>query len=111
MPDFNSNLTSSYLNPPYQLVAPSTGGSVTVNNGVAALVINPAGSLLTLTVMLPNAPKDGQVLSLASTQLITGLTLTPSGGQSVVGSISTLVLGGFASYRWVSSLSTWVRTG
>ena len=60
-----------------QYVTPTTGATVTVNaTGKVALLINPAGTLLALTVALPGSPSDGDVVTISSSQIITGLTIS-----------------------------------
>lgn len=95
------------LVPVKQYTTPTTGATVTVNpNGHVKLVINPAGSLLALTVTLPSSPQDGDMVSLTSSQAVT--TLTMNGGM-IVGALSTLSIASFAQYCYNSDSSSWYR--
>lgn len=97
------------LIPTKQYVTPTTGSTVNVNtNGYACLFINPAGSLLALTVSFPSTPTDGDVVEVHSSQAIT--TLTMSNG-TVIGPLTTMAIATFAKYRYYSDTSSWARVG
>ena len=57
---------------------PTVGQTVTIANqdGDIRLIINPAGTLATLTVTMPSAPRDGQVVEICSSKIVTLLTMT-----------------------------------
>lgn len=90
-----------------QYAQPTTGQTVTANPGVAALFIDPAGTLATLTVVLPASPVEGQGFEMGSSQILTALTIT----GTIVGTLTTLALGGFARFRYSATASKWFRTG
>lgn len=90
-----------------QYAQPTVGQTVTANAGVNALFIDPAGTLLTLTVVLPASPSDGQVFMMGSSQIITTLTVT----GTIVGSLTTMGLGGFARFCYSATASKWFRVG
>lgn len=97
------------LIPQNQYVTPTTGSTVTVNsNGYVRLLIDPAGSLLALTVALPSSPTDGDKVEICSTQAIT--TLTISGG-TVIGTLTTMAIGTFAHYIFNGTAAKWFRIG
>ena len=97
------------LIPSIQYTTPLTGGTINVNaGGYVKLLINPAGSLLALTIALPAAPSNGDVLELASSQAIT--TLTMSGG-TIVGPLTAMAIGTFASYVFSTDADEWFRIG
>lgn len=92
-----------------QRAVPTTGQTVTIANADVdiSLIIEPAGTLLALTVSMPSTPYDGQKVSLMSTQILTGLTLS---GGTLVGALTTIAaVNGFASYVYSSSQSKWYR--
>jgi hypothetical protein len=96
---------SDRLIPIPQEVAPTTGSTVTVNsNGFVVLLINPAGSLLALTIALPSSPTTGDRVEISSTQAIT--TVTMSGG-TISGALTTLAASGKATYVYGGSAATW----
>lgn len=97
------------LIPQVQYSAPTTGATVTVNgNGNIKLLINPAGSLLALTIAFPASPQDGDVLQLGSTQAVT--TVTMSGG-TIVGGLTSFVIGSSATYCYSTTAAEWVKIG
>lgn len=100
----------SYLQYSKQIFIPTTGTTVTIANADLDIrvLLNPAGTLLALTVGMPTAPKDGQKVDVCCSQIITGLTLT-SGG-TILGAITTLAaVNGFASYIYDLPTTTWYR--
>lgn len=95
--------------PTKQYVTPTTGATVTVNtNGYVCLFLNPAGTLLALTVAFPGSPTDGDVVEIHSSQAITGFTIS---GGTVIGPLTTMAVGTFAKYRYYSDTSSWARVG
>jgi hypothetical protein len=91
-----------------QDATPATGGNVAVSSDAGVLVISPSGSLASLTVTMPASPSNGRRVTICTTQAITVLTLA---GGLFIGGVSTLALGGFASFCYVSSVGRWVRCG
>jgi Major tropism determinant N-terminal domain len=89
---------------------PVTGFSWTIGNNCSTLLLKPAGTLATGTVIMPAAPVDGQIARVLSSQTITSLTVSPSSGQSVVGAPSTT--GPSAPFSMIYDLAstTWYRT-
>lgn len=105
----DTSTISVRLIPVKQYVTPTTGSTVTVNsNGCVRLRINPAGSLLALTVTLPSSPQDGDMTEIASTQVITGLTMSVG---TIIGPLTTMAVGTFAKYEYNSDSSQWFRVG
>lgn len=103
----NFSQINERLIPVKQYVAPVTGATVLVNaNGFVRLVINPAGSLLALTVTLPANPTDGDTVVLGSTQAVTTLTMN---GGTIIGGLSTLAIGSTATFVYNSDATEWVK--
>jgi hypothetical protein len=99
----------SRLIPVVQYTTPTTGNTITLNsNGHTKLLINPAGTLLALTVTLPSSPSDGDIVSLASSQIVTGLTMN---GGTIIGALTALAVATFASYLYSGDASKWFRIG
>ena len=93
--------------PQIQYVTPNTGDTVSANtNGHVVLLINPSGSLLNLTVAFPANPSDGDMLRISTSQILTSLTLS---GATIISALTTLALGGFASYCYSGTASKWFR--
>lgn len=93
-------------------VVPVNAATVNVDpfNGDIVQVVDPAGTLLALTINLPVAAFDGQQVTIKATKLLTALTLG-SGGGTILDAITTLLLNGFATYTWSATTSVWYRTG
>lgn len=72
-------------------LAPLTGTSFTVPQGVNKVLLDPAGTIAALTVVLPIAAQllDGQEFSLSSSQTVTALTITAGAGTSIVATATT----------------------
>lgn len=93
------------LIPIKQYVTPTTGATVTANNnGYVVLFINPAGSLLALTIAFPAVPQDGDRLQITSSQAVT--TVTMSGG-TIIGALTSFVVGSKATFAYESTSTTW----
>jgi hypothetical protein len=90
-----------------QYAAPTAGATVTINAGVRKVFIDPAGTLATLTVVLPASPVDGQECGISTSQILTALTIT----GTIVGTLTTLALGAFAEFTFSGTASKWFRTG
>jgi len=89
---------------------PTAGGTVTViNSGLTGLtVINPAGTLATLSVTLPAdaASTIGQVERIAFLKAITALTI--NGATTILGAPLSAVLGDNIGFQKVAA-NTWTR--
>jgi len=75
-----------------QNAAPLTATSITITQGISKLILNPAGTIATLTVVFPASTLlyDGQLLTLVSSQTVTTLTITAGSGTTVNGTNTTL---------------------
>lgn len=95
--------------PNVQYETPATGATVTVASDTHVLQLNPAGTIAALTVVFPAAPYNKQLLTISSSQIVTAVTVTSV--KSVLGALTTLVVAGFASYRYNSTADFWFREG
>ena len=93
----------------YSYQQPASGATLTAAAYLAAYVIDPAGALSTLTVVMPPSANDGQFFELGTTQTITTLTVSPASGQSVNGGSLTLAAHAGAGWRYRASNNTWYR--
>ncbi len=95
----------------YFIDTPSSGGTVdlTNTNPIFTEIIDPAGTLATLTVKLPNNSVNGQILRLKFTQIITALTISPNTGDSVKGAPTSVALGGYIDCQFTGTAGsgTW----
>jgi hypothetical protein len=88
---------------------PTTGSTIT-STGARTMVLNPSGTIATLTVNFPSSPNNNQEFKISSTQTITSLTLSGGSGITVDGSVSTLSANSAVGWIYISSISTWIRT-
>lgn len=71
-----------------QTEAPATGATVNISSDKSVLILNPAGTLASLTVAMPASPVVGQIVYVATKQTITSISFTATAG--VNGAPSTL---------------------
>ena len=94
----------------YSLQAPSTGFSITIGAGVKTLILNPAGTLTSGTVVMPAAPVDGQEIRICTDHIITTLTVNANSGQSLANAFATTLAAGTGiGYIYNLSGTTWYR--
>lgn len=67
---------------PFRVEVPLTGFSITLDQ-CPTLVLNPAGTLATGTVLLPASPVDGQYVEIISSQTQTAITITAATGDTI----------------------------
>lgn len=100
---------------PYQYNAPLTGATVAVAATTGTMLLDPAGTIATLTVTLPAATAliDGQQLSLASSQTVTALTLTGGTGTTISNAPTAITISttGPYNYRFIyrAANTKWYR--
>jgi hypothetical protein len=93
-----------------QYASPATGATVTVASGDDTwLIITPTATIAALTVALPAAAEDHQMVQVNSSQIITALTVTPGVGATVVGQPTAMTAQGFFTMRFDAVLSVWRR--
>lgn len=95
----------------YVIDTPATGATVDMTgaNPIYTEIIDPAGTLATLTIILPDAAADGQILRLKFSQVITALTISPNAGDSAKGTPATAALGGMIEcmFTGTAGSGTW----
>jgi len=91
-------------------VTPATGATLSAGNrnGNIVLLIDPAGTLASLTVNFPNTPSDGDIATISTSQTITSLTL---GNGTILGTVTTLSANGFAQWIYNAASNKWFRIG
>jgi hypothetical protein len=87
-----------------QTATPTTGQTVTITNTTNVMVINPAGTLVALTLSFPTGSYDGQSLVVIFSQAVTTVTLA---GASLITTFSTAALGLTKYLTWSSALTKW----
>ena len=91
-----------------QNASPATGTTVVVDAITNALLLTPAALIATLTVSMPASPTNGQEIVISSSQAVTALTMNSG---TIVNPLTTLALGGFASFVFNTGNASWFRTG
>jgi hypothetical protein len=103
----NTALTWGTLNgvSNYQHVifTPTTGGTVSLTNN-SYNIVNPAGTLLALTVNLPSSPANNDIVYIKYTQSVTTVTY---GNGTVVDGITSPVGGGLVILVYDSATTSW----
>lgn len=94
----------------YEYFELEEAGSSTVGDNSGSVMLGGPGPVLAYTITLPRSPRDGQEIVIASSQQVSVLTLSAPIG-SIVGSIGTILKGGFACFKWVLKTSQWYRIG
>lgn len=98
------------------MLVPVAAQSIQIPSNISKLILYPAGTLATLTVVMPQTPVDGQVESIYTDQILTALTVSPYAGQTIVGAVTTLAAKGSVEYTYNQTLNgtftanTWYRT-
>lgn len=101
-----SAISLSSINVQRAVVA--TTDSTTILDATQVLLLAPAATIAAGTVVFPTAT-DKRVFTLCATHTITALTLTSA--KTVIGGITTLVAGSFASFLFSTADDSWVRVG
>ena len=92
--------------PQVQYATPTVGQTVTVNsNGNVFLLINPAGTLASLTITLPGSPSDGDSVLIKSTQIVTTLTMN---GGTIINALVALAVGTTQQYVYSATAAKWL---
>ena len=98
----------------YQYSVPATAFSITANKQTTYVLINPAGTLATGTLITPATPGDGQSLCMMSSQTQTALTVTANTGQTMASyggaTVTALTANTPVCWFYIASQANWVRT-
>jgi hypothetical protein len=104
----NVSLQAASADASVSVQTPTTGFSITITNGVGSLILTPAGTLATGTVNMPSTPVNGQIIRIASTQIVTALTLGGN-GHTVNSGVTTISAGTGVAYMYYTTNTTWYR--
>lgn len=91
------------------VVTPLTGATITFDNNTQQIIVNPAGTLATLFVHLPQYPADGQICETSFSQNITAISFTAVGGATVLSSPAGISAPSSIRYKWIQGSSAWFR--
>lgn len=94
---------------PWDYNAPLTGASIQASDQAQGLIIEPAGTIAALTVVMPANPWDGQIFRLTSTATVSTLTQSASGTQTLNGALTTIGAATSTHGMWVyrAANTTW----
>lgn len=103
---------------PTQYSVPLTGASITVAAGTRQVIVEPAGTIAALTLVMPAATglTEGQRFGFCSSQIITTLTITDGSGATMstkpTAMTVPLATGAASCVEWVyvKSITKWMRT-
>lgn len=98
-----STLNVATINRSHTIFTPTTGGTVILINNQFN-IINPAGTLVALTVTLPSSPANNDIVNIKYTQAVT--TVTYNGG-TVVDGITSPVAGGLVILTYDAATTSW----
>lgn len=87
----------------HAVFTPSSGGTITANINQEN-IINPSGTIATLTIALPSSPLNNDVINFTATQIISAITYS---GGTVVGGLLSTTVGQQWHLTFNSSNSTW----
>lgn len=92
----------------YQYIQPVTGTTLSSPAGQGGWIIDPAGGLAAMTIILPLGGTDGQRFVVSTTQTIDALTVQPAGSQSLRGG-GPFTLAQNGAVAWIFRLTdaTW----
>jgi hypothetical protein len=94
----------------YQYLAPTTAFWANINPGKSRLIMDPAGTLATGGITLPNCIVDGTIISVHSTQTITALTANSrQTGTTFVPAITTIAAGTGIDFFYHQSENKWYK--
>ena len=88
----------------YLYARPASADTLTAPAHLGAYVIDPAGELAALTIVLPPAPVDGQLFEVSTTRTIDAFSATGGGGA-----LGVLAAGGGIGWRYRDASLSWYR--
>ncbi len=103
---------------PTMQVDDTGGATVTIDDGVAGIYIDPASLVASLDIILPATPQEGQIIDIFFGGVITGVTqsvvtnlgVLPSGAQVINGATpKNATTDTVLSFKYRTSNSTWYR--
>lgn len=95
----------------FKYIEPLAAASFTIPDGVTNYVMNPAGTLATLTLTMPANPKEGQIVRISSSKTVTALTLNGNTGQTISNAPTAITISttGTYGYEFLYRSTVWYR--
>lgn len=88
---------------------PLTGTSQAVPADAELVLVNPAGTIAAFSMSMPAASYDGQRITMAFDAVITTLTMTAAGSDTLKGALTAAAAKGFATWRYRLADTSWYR--
>ena len=92
-----------------QTATPATGNSITLANTNSVLILKHTATIATLTIVLPAAPSNGQILRICTRSTVTTLTLSANTGQTCYGAPSTITPTSQTAFIYEAATLSWYR--
>lgn len=92
-----------------QYAAPTVGQTVAIDGLTDVMLIEPAGLLASLTVNMPTNIPNGKRITIASTQVVTTLTLGGA-GNTILNAITAFAAAVPVEYTFRAANSSWYKT-
>ncbi len=86
-----------------------TGASVTVPATGGYYSLDAAGTLAARTYVLPTSPENGTVFHLFSSVIVTALTLTPGGTNTINDTVTAMTANGSIEFAYNAATGIWYR--
>lgn len=104
-----TNLGNSVPDGAIQTATPLTGTSITISNATSKLILKHTATIATLTITLPAAPVNGQIVTIATRSTVTTLTLSANAGQTLYGGPTTITATTPVSFIYETAALSWYR--
>lgn len=91
-----------------QYETPLTGTTVTVADNMRTLIVDPAGTIATLTINMPANPTDKQRVSICFDAVVTTLTMAAT-GFTLKNALTASTAASFATWEFRAADLTWWR--
>ena len=92
-----------------QTATPATGSTITIPNAITTLILKHTATIATLTIVLPAAPSNGQIVHVCTRSTVTSLTLSANTGQTSYGAPSTITPTSQTAFIYEAATLSWYR--
>ena len=106
--NFN-NLGNAVPDAYIQTATPATGDSITITNTISVLILKHTATIATLTIVLPAAPSNGQIVHVCTRSTVTTLTLSANTGQTRYGAPTTITPTSQIAFIYEAATLSWYR--
>ena len=92
-----------------QTATPATGDSITITNTTSVLILKHTATIATLTIVLPAAPSNGQIVHVCTRSTVTTLTLNANTGQTRYGAPNGITSSTQIGFIYEAATLSWYR--